>query len=139
MNNTGQDFARQIAAWAAKAERMVTEVARGTALELGKRIIDNTPEDTGLARGNWMCGIGSPDTGTSSAKGADASKARLERALANYDAKDGRSIHISNALPYVPGLEYGTAHTPPHAMVRKATAGFESIVKEQVKKAGGKV
>ena len=139
MTNQGQDFAAQIAAWAARAERMVTEIARGTAQELGERIIDNTPEDTGLARGNWMCGLGSPDMSTTTAKGAEASKKRLARVLANYEAKDGQSIHISNALPYVPGLEYGTANKTPHAMVRRAAAGFEGIVKEQARKAGGKI
>lgn len=138
---SGQAFVKDISAWVAKAKGNMDQVVRGVALELGSRVIQRTPVDTGRAKANWRYSEGSPDTATTESANQAESLQRLNNGIRAYSAATGKSIFITNALPYIKRLEYGwSVKQAPEGMVRITAAEFLGIVKEQVAfvRSGGK-
>jgi hypothetical protein len=137
-------FASDVAKFAQKAGKSVDETGRTIVLELFGIIIQDTPADTGRARGNWQTTIGSPASGEISRAGEDGALADLEREVGSFGA--GKTIYLANNLPYAWKLEYGGYGTgpgstekttrdgysvqAPYGMVRKNVARIQSIVKK---------
>lgn len=91
------------------------------ALEAVTKIIQRTPVDTGLARGNWNVGFGQPDlTDQRPAPKGIAPIARAKVALGSNRSGAGpvRVIYITNKLPYMRRLEFGWSKQAPNGMVR---------------------
>jgi len=102
-----------------KAEKAAEGIFRGTALSLFSNVVKLTPVDTGRARMNWMAGVNAPGDG-----GVKETIAR---------ARLGDSLFLTNNLPYIEALEYGSSKQAPKGMVRVTVTQFKQTVKKQVR------
>ena len=99
---------------------------RGIALEYYKRITMKTPRKTGRAAGNWQIAINQPPPGntdkTLPTKGTWSSQEAGK--LSKSKVVNFPTITISNALPYIIALEYGSSAQArnPAGMVRVTLA-----------------
>lgn len=138
-------FSLDISKWVKKAGGNVNAVIRKVAFDIGARIIMRTPVDTGRARGNWVLGIGSPTIqGTdqvdsyktkanSNGLGNSSAKSALLAGLSDFVPGDGKSIFITNSVPYIGRLEYGSSKQAPSGMVRVTLTEFGAVVQGAVK------
>lgn len=109
------------------AEAFFHKAYRGIALEYYKRITMKTPRKTGRAAGNWQIAINDPT-------GADVTTRELPQKgtwssqeasnLSKTKVVNFPTITISNALPYIIALEYGSSKQAraPDGMVRVTLA-----------------
>ncbi len=80
--------------------------------DLDRVIVQKTPRDTGLAKGNWIASIGSPYRGTTTKlhkTNNTPSIERIRRPCVSY---------LSNNLPYIERLNEGWGKKP------QAPAGY---------------
>ncbi len=104
---------------------------RAVALAIGTALIQRSPVDTGLFRGNWNTGIGAPDSSTNETDTTGASSiARLNARLAAWSM--GKTIYITNHLPYARRLEYGWSQQAPQGMVRITVTEFQNYCRDAV-------
>ena len=116
-------FGGDVRRFNAKAGKALESVFRGTSLSLFSRIIRRTPVDTGRARGNWMAGLNSPSE-TGGEVGATVARARL-----------GDSLFLTNNLPYIHRLEYGSSDQAPQGMLRITIAEYQQTVRKEARSA----
>lgn len=112
-------FALDLSKFAKKANVDMRLVVRKLAFESFKRIILRTPVDTGRARANWGVTIGSPRVGffiEGSDKSGGATMSAAQAAVQQFDCEG--SIFITNNVPYIGPLEYGSSKQAPAGMVR---------------------
>lgn len=117
----GQDmsWAEQVARRSKDILVTANVVRRKIAIDLFSRVIYGTPVDTGRARANWQCTIGSPASGTvESGDKSGGSTAQGMTQTVNQTGIDD-DIYLSNNLPYIRSLEYeGHSKQAPVGMVR---------------------
>ena len=83
-------------------------------------VIRMTPVDSGRAKGNWQCTIGSPATGENM---TDESAM-----IATVPRHAGSVVYLTNNLPYIQKLEYGHSTQAPSGMVRISIDRFEGLM-----------
>jgi len=136
-------FKDDIDRFAKKYEERAERVVKSSVLELSKRVVMESPVDTGRFRANWNVAIGSPDLtieevdfsgSDAEQKSADHAFDQIERAVTNGEFV-GNAAYITNNLPYGPALEYGHSQKSPDGMVRISVANWPAIVKGAVKEA----
>jgi hypothetical protein len=131
-------FEKQILNFSQVSAEKAESTRRAIILKLFSSIIDDTPVDTGLLRGNWLTGakqpknyqIKTPD------KSGSTAKEKIEANLGDF----GDTVYFSNNLPYASVAEYGKWKGPsekvttdgysiqaPSGMVRKNVARFNEI------------
>lgn len=105
--------------YAKKMNVKIKDVRTSYAFHLFSSIVKKTPVDTGRARGNWTIKPGTPDTAV-----YDNTVPKY-RSLDDVPKPDGdEPIFISNNLPYIEKLEYGTYPNPPKKQTGKTINGF---------------
>lgn len=135
-------FASDMEAYAKKAGLSLNQTVVSVALELYGSVIKDTPADTGRARGNWQCSIGSPLSGVLSGEGESGTETdapngdgpktaaavkEVRGVLLKYEP--GQTVYLANNLPYIRRLEYdGWSDQAPAGMVRKNIARIQQIV-----------
>lgn len=127
----GEDFDRQLTKFARKILVAPEKAVKKVAFSLFRRIVEETPVDTGRARASWNMSIGSinthfPPEGRYTDRGSQigasgSAGAQANAVLAGYGA-DGRLpvIWISNNLPYIGELENGHSDQAPVGMLALA-------------------
>jgi len=125
-------FSLDVKAFAEKAGKDADAIISKVCLDLLSDIVLNTPVDTGRARANWQCSVGSPASGeisfaSDAGKGITApsessASAYAISAGANAVASAPRNIFwITNNLPYIYRLEFDEwSNQAPNGMVRLA-------------------
>ena len=106
----------------ARANGHVDNKIRAATSEVFSNIIQMTPVDTGRARGNWQCTIGSPFTREDDTGDVLKMQNTLPR-------RAGSVVYLTNNVPYIQKLEYD-AHSrqAPNGMVRVSVALFEGVL-----------
>ena len=134
-------YALALAKFAEKAGANVDAVVRKVVLDLGTRIVERSPVDTGRFRANWQYGNFS-DAGipTESLPDMDPSGAvSIGRIASELPIKAGGMKHVLvNNLPYAQALEDGYSKQAPHGMVALAVIEFQQVVDEAVSEVKGK-
>lgn len=126
-------FSDDIRRFTTKTTEAHNKITRVATLELFSGVIKATPVDTGRARGNWQTTVGSP------------AKGRLERedksgseAIAEVEAKTpegaGQVTMLTNNLPYIDELEFGSSKQAPQGMVRTNLARAQKMVDAAIRK-----
>lgn len=114
-----------------KVQAQADAAVRKIEFEIARRVILRTPVDTGAARGNWICAIGSMPMGYSlsrvSPSGRESTSLAFKTAQGSPGAKD-HVFWIINHLPYIIPLEYGHSKQAPSGMVRPVLAQFRALV-----------
>lgn len=93
-------------------------------------IVMATPVDTGTARGGWVCGVdGKPDGNSGAPDQAGANTvARIAAELENFKIGKTQQVWLSNSVPYIEFLEYGTMKRAPVGMVRNAIDNLDKYL-----------
>ncbi len=109
------DLSRAVERVKGKTELVVRKVM----LETFTKVIYKSPVDTGRFRANWTIGYGSPNRTTTEATdktgGATVGKIAAEVAAVKLD---GKSIYLTNSLPYSLRLENGYSQQAPQGVVK---------------------
>lgn len=125
-------FSSDIEKIAKKLNQSIESTVRATALELFGSIIVGTPVLTGRAKGNWQTSINEPITSVIDRAGDTEAIAELKNVAGGSIA--GKSLWLSNNLPYIRRLEFdGHSSQAPAGMVRINVARIKSIVSNAAK------
>lgn len=136
--------------YARKKQVELKDVRKAYAFALYSSIVKKTPVDTGRARGNWNISVGSPDDSVDDKEsyksshrkrqkenGGKAHKKAIRWKFKNYDSlpepNGDESIFISNNLPYIQKLEYGSSNQAPAGMVLATLANNSAIFNAAVR------
>lgn len=92
-------------------------------------IVEKTPVDTGRARGNWNISIGADDTEVKE----NQTTPQYQNEKDFPKVKGDESIFISNNLPYIKKLEFGSSKQAPQGMVGVTMAGIKNKIDKIVK------
>lgn len=126
-------FALDLQKFAEKAGKNAQLVVRKVGIDMFSKTVERTPVDTGRARANWNCSIGTPSFVTSEEtdKGGQVATARIKNTL--HDWKEG-DLYLMNSLPYIRRLEYDSwSKQAPAGMVRITVAEFQTFVDAAVR------
>lgn len=127
-----QTFALDIKAWCDKAKDRADLVVRKVALDVGSRVVQRSPVDTGRFRANWQYGVGQANA-TVTAQTDQSGTATIARiATAAASARLGDVIYLSNSLPYALRLEAGYSKQAPAGVVGLTVAEFQAAVNRSV-------
>ena len=123
-------FAFDLSRFVAKAKGNVDLVVRKVSFDIMARVVMKTPVDTGRARGNWMCGIGTAPMEPSQALDTGGGKT-IERVSTVIDgAKAGTVVFLTNTLPYILALEQGSSRQAPAGMLATTLREFPGVVEQ---------
>lgn len=104
---------------AAKIRDRADKAFRLLVLAAHKGIVENTPVDTGRARGNWMISVAAPQW---SEQPPDKSEKGTVTILREFTKRNSISIdeiaYVVNGVEYIEYLENGTDKFPPFGMVK---------------------
>lgn len=105
----------------------VGDTLRTLALDIDRRLILETPVDTGAARANWLASVGSPN---GSATEETSQQAAINKGTAVISgANDYETIYVQNNLPYIQRLDQGWSDQQPNPYIDK-------IITEEVNRGG---
>ena len=104
----------------AQADNAVKRIA----IDLFSSVTLKSPVDKGRFRGNWQLGIGAIDGNIDSPESKDGSLAIARAANELNGFKSGKTIYISNSLPYARTLEYGEYGTGAGATEKTTRDGY---------------
>lgn len=113
----------------AKVQGDIDKTIRKTTISVFASVIKMTPVDTGRARGNWQCSVGSPKTDaliTTDSSGANTASSMV----ATVPEKAGSVVWLANNVPYITRLEYGYSKQAPAGMVRVSLSRFGAIMRQ---------
>lgn len=128
-------FALDISKLVKKYSGNVDKAVRTAGFELVRRVVNNTPVDTGRLRGNWQATIDVPATGTLE-RDDKAGQATIQAAMPAIAQMPGRVFWLSNNLPYARRIEYEghSSIKAPAGMVRVSIAELrDSLTLSQLK------
>lgn len=106
----------------ARIQQRIDSQVRAVTIGVFSSVIKMTPVDTGRAKGNWQCTIGSPASGDTTRLGESGS---LSEVLETTPREAGEKVYLTNNLPYIQKLEYGHSTQAPSGMVRVSIQRFE--------------
>ena len=101
-----------------KASETADAEVRKICLDLLTGIVLKTPVDTGRARANWFTSIDSPSTNITESRDPSGSSA-ISSGMGAISKATGNVLWITNNLPYIYRLEFGTYNNGP-----KTIGGF---------------
>ena len=126
-------FSGDISRFAKLTNEAQDKIARAAALDLFSGTIRSTPVDTGRARGNWQTTVGMPAQGETRREDPSGAQA-LNEVVANTPNGAGQEVFLSNNLPYIEQLEYGSSTQAPAGMMRINFARVQRIVAAAIAK-----
>ena len=125
-------FALDLSRFAKKADVEMTTVVKKITFEAFKRIILRTPVDTGRARANWGVTIGRPRTPmmieSTDKSGGSTLNAAMDQ-VQQFSCEG--SIFLTNNVPYIGALEYGSSTQSPQGMVRVTVEEMTQFLKKE--------
>lgn len=124
-------FALDLKRFAQEAQENWQTVSKKVALDLFRRFVMGTPVDTGRARGNWQCTIGSPAEGTIEREDSSgqAVMAEVTQTVSGWDV-DQVAICLTNNVAYIEALENGHSQQAPLGWVKVALRTYPGIVEK---------
>ena len=109
------------------------KITRAATLDFFTGTVKDTPVDTGRARGNWVTTVGSPAQGEIDREEKSGASVITEIVSTTPD-KAGQEVFMSNSLPYIDALEYGSSTQAPEGMMRRNLARVQRIVDQAIAK-----
>ena len=127
------EFEDIIARWAEETEVQMEDILQTSTYMVGNEVVQLSPVDTGLFKGNWQMTIGVQ---------ANSSRIRYDEsgtATINDMARvvrtftPGQIAYIQNTVEYGYDLEYGSSRQAPHGMVMITAAKWQMIVDQAIR------
>lgn len=109
------------------------KITRAATLDFFTGTVKDTPVDTGRARGNWVTSVDTPAQGEIDREDKTGSTVTAE-IVAKTPEKAGQEVFMSNSLPYIDALEYGSSTKAPNGMMRRNLARVQRIVDKAIAK-----
>lgn len=110
-------------------EDEVSRVGRKIGVNIDRRLVNETPRDTGSAKSSWLVSIGQPNNSVVNTEEGAAIPAALEqgsRTASRYESGD--TMYIQNNQPYINRLNEGSSEQAPRHFV-------DQIIMEEVNRA----
>jgi hypothetical protein len=144
-------FEKEFDAFTGKVQTKILQVHGDSVVELQQTIVERTPKDTHKAAANWQIKRGTPATqmilvGVQKNPKCDYNDYRgqvpltlAEGILEVSKLKLDDTVYLTNLVPYVVYLEYGTASygfspQAPAGMARITIASWDRIVERNIKR-----
>ena len=126
-------FTVDLTKYAKKTKSEIGTAKRAIVFNIFKQVIQKTPVATGRAKGNWFITENAPSTQVSQTtdmtnKGGIGPEAQKQ--LNNITLNLGLDF-LTNNLPYIGRLEFGSSSQAPSGMVRTTLRQFTSIAKKE--------
>jgi hypothetical protein len=124
-------FEADVLRFAQKTRTKVDMVVRKVVFDITSDIVRMTPVRDGFARNNYFWGVqrvGTIDPTKDKRGGASISRA----AEFSTGLRAGGVVYLTNHLPYILKLEYGSSKQAPAGMARVTVAKFQRIVNAAV-------
>ncbi len=109
---------------AAEREIEVEQLARGIFIQGVEMVVENTPVDSGFARGSWFGSVNSFSTEyipNEDKQGSDTVSAAIE---ATDQYKLGDTMYLVSNAPYMEKLEYGGYSQGPSSTDKTNSSGY---------------
>lgn len=120
-------FSGDLLTFADRAGLRANQTVRKVAFDLTKDLVQATPVDTGLAKSNYFLGSDPVDSvDTTADKNGGPSLGRAAQFAATVVA--GGVFYITNNLPYVMALEFGSSKQAPNGFARAIVADWQGRV-----------
>lgn len=122
-------FKEDVERFARKTKLNMDIVVRKVTIDLSSNLIRLSPVKTGRFRGNWVLGVGTPDTSTLPI--VDPTGATTQAGIAakaEAQVRAGGIVYITNSLPYARRLEYGWSKQAPSGMVRITVMNYQQYM-----------
>lgn len=124
MANDLGTFAKRIRAFANDVPRQVNEFKKIVAQEILTDVVPDTPVKTGLARSNYVVGIGRRNPLIRDANVFPITRNGDISLTAGFEAirgaRPGQAIHINNNLAYIGRLNDGSSTQAPAGFIERA-------------------
>lgn len=124
-------FRADVARFTAATEKASDEIVRGVTISLFTSIIKDTPVDTGRARGEWQATTETPASGENGREDTSGAGS-ISEVISKTPLIAGGETLLTNNLPYIEDLEYGSSKQAPAGMVRKNLARITRLVRVMV-------
>lgn len=116
----------------AEVEEEITKTGRKLAINIDRRVVNETPRDTGSAKASWLVTINESTNEIVDGDGEELATAALE-AIEKGAAESlafvcGDTLFIQNNQPYINRLNEGWSEQAPIGFI-------DDIIKEEVKRA----
>jgi hypothetical protein len=124
------NFSIQVSEFVSRTKGKMNLITRKIVLDIGTRLVERSPVDTGRFRANWQyatLGIGVPSFPVDrlDPTGADT----IARIATQVRSMPAQNVHVLvNNLPYAIPLEQGWSKQAPYGMVGLTVLEFEAIV-----------
>ena len=130
-------ISRRIAGALTQIERRAREGSAEAFKDFCNELIDNTPVKTGFARSHWRFSVsGKKQPANKDYKKGDRRlpppRQRLGRTVAAIKRHSEFTATVYNDTRYFVFIEYGGQNTPPYAVVRRALANLNNIIKRNI-------
>lgn len=108
-------FQEQLAQSVFDVEDDIVKLQTTISIEAMKRIVEKTPVDTGVTRGNWKLEIGIRPRGWSKVRKDKEGGSTLNTAITKLlgNLRPYEVVYIANSVPWIEILEYGQYPDPP--------------------------
>lgn len=117
-----------------KASTLVLKEAdedrKAITIKLFNSVIQDTPVDSGRARGNWQCSQNTPLNNEIDRTDKDGSATKDDMLNVVLSSQPDNTVYLTNNLPYAQRLEFGYSGQAPQGMVRKNMARIQQILRE---------
>lgn len=100
-------FSKDLKKYADKTNLSMEEAVISVCSQVSKSVIEKTPVDTGRAKANWIATIGTMNTKTVNTVDKSG-KNSIAKANAIAKKAAGNIFYLTNNLPYIRKLEYGS-------------------------------
>ena len=116
----------------AEVEDEITNAGRKLGINIDRRVVQETPRDTGSAKASWLVSVNQPDNTIVDKDGEDVGTAELQAIQAGATkAKlftSGDVLYIQNNQPYIDRLNEGYSS-------QAGTGYIDAIINEEVRRA----
>lgn len=125
-------FTDDIKKFAAKVKKAERQVITAATFQVSELVILTTPVKTGRAANNWNASIGAMDLSINSIPDPSA-KIALAALQVHAEDAPGNLFFLTNNLPYIVPLEFGSSKRAPGGMLRVSVKEFKRALKEAVR------
>ena len=123
-----QRFAVNVKKWSKRTGLSLEQAARGSIIEIFKRVIDRSPVDKGTFRGNWQV----DQRGFTFEKTDKSGAVTIAMMTTKVNAKPlGGVTSLINNAPYGERLEFGHSKQAPMGMIRITAKEFRAVAAKQ--------
>lgn len=123
-------FSLQIENWANEALGAIEQTFKDVVIQIGETLVNLSPVDTGLFKGNWQLTIDAPSNHSIDRHDKEGSETISALIAAANSLEPGQTAWLVNNLIYSIPLEYGHSQQAPAGVVRITVAQFQKIVRE---------